>query len=976
MVKHSSTKKTIVDSATAQSINKLPDVLLKHQPKLQFSWWLLAVPLAASLIVMLLGFHSLAVSREYATQNAKIQSQNLAQSINQNITATIKRLDHTLLSVVHEIEQNLAAGNLDLAHTKQILTYEGSLLPEAVAIRVTNAEGRVILNNPSMDPSVSFADRTYFPYLREHPEAGMFITKPIIGLFTKKWVITFARRYNLPDGRFGGVVIAPVLVEHFQKSLSGFDVGSGGMLTLRDEEGGFVVRHTNAVKSKIPAIGDTTISPEFLAIIKSGVAQKTFSAIAPFDQIRRMLTLQRIESAPFFVIASLAEENYLAQWKRDRTTTLTILLVFLVGFWILTGFLWYFGKRRVHDANALYENADRLQTILQTTKDGFWMVNTQGRLAEVNEAYCKMSGYSEQELLAMSISALEAVETAADTTAHILKVIKCGEDRFESRHRRKDGSSFDVEVSVQYRHLAGGQLVAFLRDITERKRAEEQLTFIMKAVESSSDAIGISDAQGHHIFQNKALSALFEYETAEELAAAGGGRAIVREPAVAKEMFDNIMSGKPWSGELAMVTKSGRVFPAYERADAVKDHEGRLIGLIGIVSDITEKKLFEVEREKFERQRNQTQKLEALGLLAGGIAHDFNNLMGGIFGYIDLAIEEIKDSNVTTYLSKAMNTIDRARGLTTQLLTFAKGGAPIQKIGPLFPFVQETAKFALSGANVSCHFDVPQGLWVCNFDKNQIGQVIDNIIINAQQAMPVGGTIELAARNIVIAEQEHPTLTHGYYIKLSIKDSGIGIPKELIRCIFDPFFTTKATGHGLGLATCYSIINRHGGCIDVESEPGKGSIFHVFLPADPGADSSYADESFVKHTGSGTFLIMDDEEVMRETIRDMLVALGYTVVCKANGQKAVDFFAAEMKEKRPITGIIFDLTVPGGMGGKAAVEEIRKLNTEIPIFVASGYAEDPVMKNPTEYGFTASICKPFRKNDLAEMLNKYLKTQK
>ncbi len=309
------------------------------------------------------------------------------------------------------------------------------------------------------------------------------------------------------------------------------------------------------------------------------------------------------------------------------------------------------------------------------------------------------------------------------------------------------------------------------------------------------------------------------------------------------------------------------------------------------------------------------------------------------------------------------------------MLTFAEA-ASVRKVGSLFPFVQETAQFALSGADVSCKLDVSRDLWTCNFDKNQIGQVVDNIIINAQQAMPVGGTIELAARNTTLDEKEHPLLKKGNYVKISIKDTGIGIPKELLSRIFDPFFTTKPKGHGLGLATCYSIIKRHSGVIDVDSEPGKGSTFHVYLPASMGEVSSDTKKSTNKYKGTGTFLVMDDEEVMREAISDMLGSFGYTVVCKENGREAVDYFTGEIEDKRKVAGMIFDLTVPGGMGGQAAVAEIRKLNTEIPVFVASGYADDPVIKEPAEYGFTASICKPSRKTELMEMLGKYLQPNK
>jgi PAS domain S-box-containing protein len=381
--------------------------------------------------------------------------------------------------------------------------------------------------------------------------------------------------------------------------------------------------------------------------------------------------------------------------------------------------------------------------------------------------------------------------------------------------------------------------------------------------------------------------------------------------------------------------------------------------------DITERKQMEEELQK-------TQKLESLGILAGGIAHDFNNLLGGIYGYIDLAGETAKEKELSQYLSKAMDTIERARGLTLQLLTFAKGGAPIKKTGTLFPFVQETAQFALSGSNISANFSIQENLWPCNFDKNQIGRVIDNIIINAKQAMPDGGTIELSAHNVSISGNVHPHLRNGDYVTISIKDCGIGMPKEILSRIFDPFYTTKVTGNGLGLASCHSIIKRHGGCIDVESELGKGSTFHLFLPAEIGADVSSTKETGVKHKGCGTFIVMDDQEFMRETIGAMLESLGYSVVCKESGKDAIDFVQAEIRAKRKIAGMLFDLTIPGGMGGKETIGEIRKLNPEAFAFATSGYAEDPIMANPNDYGFTASICKPFRRSELSEMLNKYM----
>ncbi|MBI4978481.1 MAG: PAS domain S-box protein [Spirochaetes bacterium] len=405
----------------------------------------------------------------------------------------------------------------------------------------------------------------------------------------------------------------------------------------------------------------------------------------------------------------------------------------------------------------------------------------------------------------------------------------------------------------------------------------------------------------------------------------------------------------------------------YSRSAPEKLEDGS-ITWFGFNTDITERKKAEQVHLKYEQQLQQNQKLEALGILAGGIAHDFNNLMGGIFGHIDMAREYAADEKSERHLSLAMNALERARGLTAQLLTFAKGGDPVRKIGRLFPFVEETVRFALSGAAVACTFDVLPDLWASSFDRSQIAQVIDNLVINAQQAMPAGGMMTVTARNSSFAEKEHPLLPKGDYVMLSVKDTGIGIPKELQSRIFDPFFTTKEKGHGLGLASSYSIVSRHGGCITVESEPGSGSTFTVYLPAYAASAISEIEIPAQHHTGSGTFVVMDDEEIMRSTIGDMLTSFGYTVVCKENGKDAVDFLAAETEAGRTVAGMIFDLTVPGGMGGKDAVALIRKLNAAVPVFAASGYADDPAMQHPSAYGFTASICKPFRKSDLEKML--------
>ncbi len=373
-------------------------------------------------------------------------------------------------------------------------------------------------------------------------------------------------------------------------------------------------------------------------------------------------------------------------------------------------------------------------------------------------------------------------------------------------------------------------------------------------------------------------------------------------------------------------------------------------------------------RKKAEDALQTAQRLESLGILAGGIAHDFNNLLSGIFGSIAIASELSDNEEAKAYLSQASGSIDRARSLTTQLLTFAKGGVPVKKTGSLIPFIEKTVNFALSGSNVSCKFEIAEDLALCEFDCNQIGQVIDNLVINAKQAMSESGVIEVSAENITVPDNGNTKYLPGKYIKITVKDSGTGIPKEVLPKIFDPFFTTKSKGAGLGLATSYSIVKRHGGFIEVKSEIGKGSTFTVFLPAANGPLPSENENIEKEHKGSGTILVMDDQEIIRITTGKMFETLGYSVVFKEDGASAVEYF----EKNRSIKGMIFDLTIPGGMGGLEAVSKIREIDKSVPVFVSSGYADDPVMADPQKYGFTASITKPFTKAELMRVLNGYM----
>jgi signal transduction histidine kinase/CheY-like chemotaxis protein len=429
---------------------------------------------------------------------------------------------------------------------------------------------------------------------------------------------------------------------------------------------------------------------------------------------------------------------------------------------------------------------------------------------------------------------------------------------------------------------------------------------------------------------------------------------------------------KTYIDDLKQGCKDGTFIWVESTSRLCKNEKTGRVEVYGVTRNVTEKKRLQEEHEKLEQQRNQRQKLESLGILAGGIAHDFNNLMSGIFGYIDLALSVSHNTAVSQYLNNAISAIDRARGLTRQLLTFSKGGAPTQKVQSCIELIRETAQFALSGSAVACTFDLPHDLWLGIYDREQIAQVIDNIVINAQQAMPQGGTIFIIACNLILSENEHAVLPAGNYIKISICDQGIGMAAEIIPHIFDPFFTTKTSGHGMGLSTCYSIVRRHGGVIEVESQPGKGSIFHIYLPAVLQTPEIEEEKVAIKLRGSGMVLVMDDEEIVRDSTADMLRTFGFTVIVASDGKEALEIYRQKTAMGEAFTALILDRTIPGGMGGIEMIRELRKTDIATPVFVSSGYADNPCMIRPADFGFTASIQKPFLQAELAALLREHL----
>ncbi len=373
------------------------------------------------------------------------------------------------------------------------------------------------------------------------------------------------------------------------------------------------------------------------------------------------------------------------------------------------------------------------------------------------------------------------------------------------------------------------------------------------------------------------------------------------------------------------------------------------------------------QREQTEEELLRARKLESLGVLAGGIAHDFNNFLTVVQGNIEVAKTRLSaDEPAQPFLDQAASACQRAKFLSSQLLTFAKGGAPVRRVVSIAQLVTDAVHLARTGSPIAIELNVAEGLWSAHVDSGQIGQVLHNILINAREAMPRGGAIEVVAENI---DRSDDTEAH---VRIAIRDNGCGIPPEVLGRIFDPYFTTKPGGTGLGLATAYAIVLKHGGNISVESTPGAGTAFTVDLPASLEAPLPHASDALAVHSGSERLLVMDDDPALRILFKAVLTQLGYDVQTAADGAEAIALYETTKAAGKGFDAVLLDLTVTGGMGGVEAATKLKELDPAIKLIVSSGYSDAPVMSHFADYGFDAVILKPWTVKEMSEVLRAVL----
>jgi len=628
--------------------------------------------------------------------------------------------------------------------------------------------------------------------------------------------------------------------------------------------------------------------------------------------------------------------------------------------------------KRQGTEQALRESERQYRTLVEAIPYGIQETDVHGTITFSNTAHGRLHGYESHELIGRSIyDFLPTDEYRRKLQEHIEHLVKeqPAPTPWFGRDRKRDGSLRDVRVDWDYKRDSTGAVTGFvslISDITESRKAEEEIKLFHSLLQRSNDAIYVIDPETAGIIEVNTKSCRDLGYSRDE---------ILRMKVT--DIDATIPVDMSWAEQVAELRRKGSMLFSSEH----RRKDGSLLPvevnvsfidlgergyLLAIVRDIS-------ERKKIEEDRLKTQKLESLGLLAGGLAHDFNNLLTAILGNISIVKMGLEENeNAATRLEEAEKASLRAKDLTQQLITFAKGGEPVKRVTSIDRIIQEAVKFSLSGSAVTCEYEPSNGIWPVEADEGQISQVMNNLLINAVQAMPRGGSIHIECENVYDGDGPVGISGGEGFVRVTVRDEGIGIPQEYLPHIFDPYYTTKQTGSGLGLATAYSIIKRHEGEITVDSETGKGSVFTFYLPA-ANREVVHADRRISETVqGIGKILIMDDEKQVLKVFREMLQILGYTVETAEEGGAAIEMFRKARESGKPFDVLILDLTVPGGMGGEETLGKLLKIDPDVRAIVSSGYSNDPIMSSYESFGFSGVIAKPFTIHEVSKTLHKII----
>ena len=860
-----------------------------------FVFRLVATVATVNLFVFSLAGLSLLKSLKQHKQEVVTQTQNLATTLELSVRGIVAKIDLILLDVVDEAEHRLRNGKtLDLASH---LDVHRQRVPELYSLRIVDRNGTVTYGNRlGAGNTFSIADREYFIKLRDDAGAGLVISKPVLGVISKSWLLGFARRINNPDGSFAGLAQATIEIDKLAQIFSSIDLGKQGVVTLRDAALNVVARWPE-MQDGISTINSSKVSSELQRLVAKGNTSGTYVTKGSIDTVERTFSYQRLSGYPLLVNVGRSSNDYISKWQTDAAPIALLVLLFISGS--------LFSSRQIFlkwsSEKAAEEELRQANMLLETR-----VVQRTEELSKTNQ-----------------------------------------------------------------------QLVV---ELGERKRAEaarnKAHTFVETLLSSLPTGIIVYEGEsGDCVLANKAAAHIIGATLEQVHAQNFRSLSSWKETGFAEAAGSVLLDGTTRDLEGIGISSFGK--PICVQALFSRFDEGPVRHLLVILIDLSEKKTLEDEKRLMELQMFHVQKLESLGVLAGGIAHDFNNILSAILGNLELALMRLDpDSPVRENLEQGKKAANRAADLAQQMLAYSgKGHFAVESLNINMVVEEMTELLTISiSKKTRMDFNFGPDLPHIDADATQIRQVILNLVINASEALlNESGSISLTT-GVIECDETYFTnawivdqLTEGLYVFVEVTDTGCGIGSDVLPKIFDPFFSTKFAGRGLGMATVMGIVRGHKGAIHVFSEPDKGTRIKVLFPVStkPVQTLKANDETPRRQQGHGTVLLVDDEEAILLMGRELLKELGYEVLTASDGRQGVDVFR---KKRAEIACVILDLTMPD-MDGRETFNVIRLMDPDMPILMCSGYSQQEVSKELSEYRQTLFIQKPYDVRTMQEALS-------
>ena len=671
-------------------------------------------------------------------------------------------------------------------------------------------------------------------------------------------------------------------------------------------------------------------------------------------------------------------------WFLDNVTGMvcSVTAILLVLWVIIASYDWE-QQLLTRYTKELATSEENYRSVVENALSIILRLDIAGRITFFNKFAENLYGYQRTEIIgrpALGTIVPEISSKGVDLKEQLTALLQQPE-KFalsESENICRDGRRIWVTWTNQPIYDEQGKLKEILcvgADVTQQIVLLEQLRMTQLTMDAAAEQILWTDESGKIIYCNTAATEGLGYSAATLRTLALHDLTTDFPESAWEAFWQKLKQERATTSELTQRTHDNHTRPVELSATYFKVAQKEYATVF--IRDLTERKNVEAKRRQHEQEMQHLQRLESLGILAGGIAHDFNNLLAVILANVSLVKTDLPiTSENHDLLNEAEKASLQARGLTGQLLTFSKGGKPVKTVVNLEQILRDSSSFALRGKPVKCSLEIHGDLKFVEADASQLAQVFNNLVINACQAMPNGGQITIRARNYTAEMADKLLAAGGEYVQISIQDEGVGIAPEHLSKIFDPYFTTKQTGTGLGLAVVHSIINNHQGTVSATSKLGIGSTFTVLLPITKKTTPSATKLATPTAVQNRRILIVDDEAMVCRVLSKMLARLGYHAETAPDGEAAFEKYVLATEQKKSFDLLIMDLTIPGGMGGKEAIQKLRAFDPNVIAIVSSGYSNDPVLSDFSAYGFKGVMLKPYTHDQVKSALQKVLSEAK